>query len=147
MTTDLIITNDGPEIRSTNYWDTEAEAAGKIMCSVNAGAIRILLPRSRAADATEMTAAKYVICSRGPWPAAGKRDAVELLWEDRSQNPFCYHLSAESFDMLPARPSPGKKWRVIVYTLGADGSPNEAGAWPCRWRKVQKIPYLQPWRR
>ena len=31
-------------------------------------------------------------------------EAVELLFEDETQEPFSMHLSVESFDMLPAKP-------------------------------------------
>ena len=64
----LTITNDGPRILTTNYWDTEHARGGKYYCSVNAGAIRILVPPQRAADIEEWNACRYVIVSRGPWP-------------------------------------------------------------------------------
>ena len=72
----LTITNDGPRIVTTNYWDTEHACGGKYYCSVNAGAIRILVPPQRAADIEEWNACRYVIVSRGPWPQMALPDAV-----------------------------------------------------------------------
>ncbi|MDX9788933.1 MAG: hypothetical protein RBT11_19320 [Desulfobacterales bacterium] len=39
------ISNDGPEILSTNYWETEHAKKGFLYMSINAGAFR-LLPQS-----------------------------------------------------------------------------------------------------
>lgn len=51
---------------------------------VNAGAIRVLIPRAMRRVIQDMRTARYVIASRGPWPEAGRPDALELLFEDGS---------------------------------------------------------------
>ena len=57
-----------------------------------------------------MRESRECVLSRGPWPAAGLADAVEILFDDDSEEPYALHLPPESFDLLPARPpdpSPG----------------------------------------
>jgi hypothetical protein len=45
MTNELItITNNGPEIEKTNYFDTNCAKEGKLYLSWNAGAARLLIP-------------------------------------------------------------------------------------------------------
>lgn len=140
----ITIKNHGPLIVETNYWYSEYERAGKIYCSVNAGAVRLLLPRAQFAAVGEMRTAKYVILSRGPWPEMRIAEAVELLFEDDSDSPYCLHLSGTSFDMIPGEPEPGQEWIVSVW-VEKDGQPKKALERPCKWRRVGKIPCLAKW--
>ncbi len=144
MNTHIVIENHGPLIVSTNYWRTDAAKAGKVYCSCNAGAIRILIPKSQRHMVDEMRSAKYVILSRGPWKANRLNEAVELLFEDETQTPFSMHLSVESFDLLPAKPEPGREWIVSIW-LEKDREPKKALERPCKWRLVKEIPCLDPW--
>lgn len=143
MTT-ITIENHGPLIVATNYWESDTERAGKLFCSTNAGAVRVLLPRSAFGLVGECRTAECVILSRGPWPAAGKDEAVELLFDDGSDAPFALHLSAESFDLLPAEPEPGHEWIVSLWTLKKD-KPHKALERACKWRRCEKLPDLSPW--
>ena len=63
----LQITNHGPLITATNYWDSELAHAGKLFVSVNGGAIRVLLPPQLYSYLADMRAAKECVLSRGPW--------------------------------------------------------------------------------
>jgi hypothetical protein len=140
----ITVENDGPGILSTNYWSLAMEAAGKIFVSVNAGAVRVLLPRAYRELVAEMIPAKHCVLSRGPWPAARLKEAVESMWDDGSKNPFCFHLSPESFDMLPAEPPEGRQWTCSVWVLHR-GRPRKVAEHMCYWRRVESIPYLKPW--
>lgn len=140
----IAITNHGPLITSTNFWGSDLALAGKVFVSVNAGAIRVLLPPSRYADLSDMRAAKQCVLSRGPWPAAHAEEAVELLWDDGSDEPYSLQLTRESFDLLPAEPEPGREWVVSTWTA-KDGKPHRALDRRCHWRRVPKIPSLAPW--
>lgn len=144
MTAMLEIQNHGPLIIATNYWGSEIETHGKIHCSCNAGCIRVLLPRTLGKIVGECRTSRYVVCSRGPWVDQGLLDAVELLFEDNSESPYCLHLSPESFDLLPGEPEPGGEWTVALWVL-RDGGPHKALERPCYWRRVERIPCLQPW--
>jgi hypothetical protein len=138
------ITNHGPLIASTNYWSLALEEAGKIFCSVNAGAIRVLVPRVHRRIIDDMRTGKHCVLSRGPWPAMNLPDAVEIVWDDGSDDPFALHLSPESFDLLPAAPTEGKEWVCSVWDV-KKGRPHKAVERICHWRQVPRLPWLKPW--
>jgi len=138
------VTNHGPLILASSYWESEIERAGKLFCSVNAGAIRLLLPRSLRALINEWRTAEYAIFSRGPWPEMQRADAVEIVWEDHTDSPHAIHLTPESFDALPAKPPPDREWIVSVWDLKKD-RPHKALERRCYWRRVPRLPWLRPW--
>jgi hypothetical protein len=139
------IHNHGPLILSTNYWDSELARAGKLYVSVNAGAIRVLLPAALYGVLAEMRTSKVCVLSRGPWPAEQRKEAVEIMWDDGSDSPFALHLTPESFDLLPAKPEAGREWVCSVWTA-KDGEPHKSLERVCHWRQVARIPCLEPWR-
>jgi len=152
------VTNHGPLIVQTNYWDSELAREGKLFVSVNAGAIRVLLPPQLYSFLVDMRAAKECVLSRGPWSAARAvmstlaghfalpeaRDAVEIMWDDGSPSPFALHLTPESFDLLPAEPTPGREWICSTWT-SKDAKPHKSLERICHWRRVAKIPCLEAW--
>lgn len=138
------IQNHGPLILSTNYWSSEIEAAGKLLVSPNAGAIRVLLPRSQRPVINELRAAAYAVFSCGPWPAARLPDAAEILWEDHTAAPHAWQLSPESFLLLPGEPEPGREWTIAVWEWKKN-RPHKALERVCHWRRVPEIPCLKPW--
>lgn len=139
------INNHGQLITSTNYW--ELPIAGKVFCSVNAGAIRLLVPRTMRRIIDDMRCGStHAVLSRGSWPAMGLPDAVEIMLEDGSDDPFALHLSPESFDFLPAEPAAGKEWTLSVWDL-KKGKPHKALERRCYWRRVPSLPCLPGARR
>jgi len=140
----LKITNHGPLIVWTNYWETDLARAGKVFASVNAGAIRVLLPPARYDDLADMRAGTHCVLSRGPWPEAGALQAVEIMWQDDTDSPYSMHLTPESFDLLPAKPEAGREWVLSVWTR-KDGQPHKALERICHWRRAAKLPCLAPW--
>lgn len=140
----IVIHNDGQLITDTNYWMTEQAQGGKVYCSLNAGAVRLLLPRMRFPEVADMEMAKECVISLGPWPEHYGRDAVEILFDDLSQNPYALFLVAESFDFLPAEPPPGREWILSVW-VEYDGRPYNAFERVCHWRRVPCIPWLKAW--
>lgn len=141
----LEIRNHGPLILSTNYWGSDHERAGKIVASVNAGAVRLLVPRKHADIVGDLRSSKHVILSRGPWPQGGATDAVEFLFDDGTSDPFSIHLGASSFvDFLPGAPEPGREWVVSVW-LQKKMKPHKALERPAKWRRVESLPDLSPW--
>jgi len=136
----LTIVNRGQAIESTNYWDTEHAQAGLFYLTWNAGAGRLLVPDPQKAAVREMRTAQYVIVSRGPWPDQGGRDALELLFEDGSDSPYCLHLSAEQTDRLLPETDQGGGFVITVWTRGG-----QKLRLPGKYRTVDVIPCLQPW--
>ena len=121
----ITVQNHGALILQSNYWESDLAQGGKVFCSVNAGAIRILLPPARYGDLADMRTGKYCILSRGPWPDQGKAEGIEIMWEDGSDSPYALHLTPESFDLLPGEPKAGREWVCAVY-LAKDGRPHKS---------------------
>lgn len=137
----ITIENKGQAIVATNYWQTEPGVRGLLYLSWNAGAGRLLVPDACKSFLREMKGAKYVIVSRGPWTQQGGRDALELLWEDGSNNPFCIHLVAEQTDRLLPATDQGEGLAIAAWTRSG-----LKGRWPGKYREVDEIPCLKPWK-
>ena len=88
---------------------------------------------------------KHVIVSRGPWPSEQLPDAVEILFDDGSDNPFALHLSPESLDRMPLDTDAGKEWLFTVWTAPRrNGPPHKALERPAYYRRVDALPCLLP---
>jgi len=138
------IHNHGPLILASNYWESDCERTGKIFLSPNAGAVRLLWPRSLRQAIEDMRAAQYAVCSLGPWPEQRLDQAVEILWEDGSDSPYSVHLSPASCGALPGEPAAGREWVISVWDLKKN-RPHKALERICHWRRVPAIPWLKPW--
>lgn len=136
--------NHGPLIVASTYWDSEQAKSGKVYVSVNAGAIRVMVPACARQVIEECRSSQYAILSRGPWPEQGLQEAAEILWEDKSDSPYSMHLSVQSFDALPAEPPAGQEWVISLWDL-KKGRPHKALERKCYWRRVPRIPWLKPW--
>ena len=135
------IASNGQAIVDTNYWDSESAKAGSVYLSWNAGAARLLVPP--AADKlwrADMESAKNVIISRGHWPAQGRTDALEILFDDNSDNPFAVHIGQTQTDrLLPAK----EHGRDIVFSVWTQGG--KLFERPGKYRVVSEIPCLKAW--
>ncbi len=142
----ISITNDGAAITATTYWQTEHAARGVLYVSINAGAIRVLVPPvAEDAILPELRTARQVAVSRGPWPDQRRDDALEILWDDGSDTPFAVHLAIEQADRLPATADEGRRdLTCSVWTAGPDGAAVARGAWPCTYRRSPGLPDLRP---
>lgn len=133
----ITISNAGQKIKDTNYWDSEYAQAGKAYISINAGCIRLLVPEAMFHMIPEIESGKKVIISRGPWPTEGREDAFEIMFEDYSDNPFALWLGTEQWDMIPKK---SQKWDFTAWTrTGMFYSAK------CKYRIVDKIPYMKEW--
>jgi hypothetical protein len=150
------IKNHGPLITATDYWQSEYADAGKLLISPNAGAIRCLMPPSQHDAIGELRQAKYAIVSVGAWsrgaatrfglrmPLSDGAKVVEILWEDHSNSPHTWHLSEASCLAIPGDPSPNE-W-VIACWVERRGQPHKALERPARWRRVPRVPCMEPWK-
>jgi hypothetical protein len=141
----LEIRSHGPLILSTNFWGSPHERAGKLCVSTNAGAFRVLVPASQEGFLSDMLTAVGCAVSRGPWPAEGRTDAVEILFDDATTHPFFFLLSIDSLDRLPTAEDTAGEWVLSVWTQPRRGRPHLALQRPCRYRVVPRIPCLRPW--
>jgi hypothetical protein len=85
-----------------------------------------LEPEALEGAIAEMATARNAIVSRGPWPGGGKADAVEIMFDDGSDNPFVIHAGVEQVDRLPLDSDAGKPLKFAVYTRG----PSRRITWP-----------------
>lgn len=137
----LTIRNNGPEIEFTDYWQSEQAAMGYVYLSINAGCFRLLVPTAREPDVLEMLTGREALVSRGPWTEQGGREAVEILFEDNSNNPYVLHMVSEQCDRLPANSDRNKTFTLAIWTRAG-----KQGEMPARLRFVKRLPWLKPWR-
>ncbi len=143
MPEQIIIKNNGPEILETNYWQTSYAQAGKFYLSINSRAFRLLVPIGQEAAVNEMRTAVEIVISRGPWPAAGKAEAVEILFDDYSDAPYSLQLSPEQIDRLPPASDSGRE----DLTFSAWVRPcNKILEYTAKFRIVSQIPCLDKWK-
>lgn len=124
----LRIDNVGPLIVDTNYWDSDLNEWGKLYCSVNGGAIRVLLPDSHVDSVTEMLALeniRHVQITRTHTPI----DGYALLLEDDTDFPFVWQLSSKAFG---PQPQPGANFRVSFWARGPRCIGDYASVWSDR---------------
>ncbi len=134
------VENAGPEILSTNYFETEHAALGYIFLSVNAGAFRLLLPPTLEVQLAEMKTGRIVVISRGRWR---ERDALEIMFDDGSRDPYCLHLGIEQVDRLPSRADDGRD--DLLFSVWTSG-PRKVWECRCAYRMVATLPCLEPWK-
>lgn len=137
--------NNGQEIISTNYFDTTHAQRGYFYLSSNAGAFRLLVPDGQIPVIEECKTATEVIISRGPWPEQGRQDAIEILFEDRSDSPYAIHLSSEQVDRLPLDQDQDIRGQPPRWRFAAWARAGKALELPCRYRRVKEIPCLRKW--
>ena len=139
----IVIENRGPLIAATNYWDSPHNAAGTLLISPNAGAFRLLIPAGWESIATEMQSSREVIVSRGPWHEAPHGDAIELLFEDGSTEPYSIHVGIDQCLTVPASSAVGKPWWFTAW-VSRRGRPHKRLTLPARYRLVPHVPWLKP---
>jgi hypothetical protein len=141
----LTIANHGPEILRTNFFDLPEAKLGKLFVTVNAGAFRLLVPRTKEAELAEMVTATYCVVSRGPMEALGLADAFEILFDDGSETPYAIHLSTDCFDRLPLAQDGEREWILSAWWNGPHGRPHKAFERPCWYRIVPRLPWMKPY--
>lgn len=133
----ITVSNDGPHVIDTNYFDTPHAQQGFLFASWNAGVLRLLVPDSQVHALADMQTAKTVVVTKGHHPGAG-RELFEILFDDGSASPFMVLLDPELSDRHVGQESHGKPLNVHIYT-----SEGCAGSWPGRFR-LAPLPCLKP---
>lgn len=135
----ITIGNDGQNIKATNYWDHPLNARGVVVCSLNAGALRLLIPDSLCEEyLAEMRTGKEVIVSKAPYRG---RMSYEILFEDRTESPF--HLIIGENQMVPFEISDTEDGKEVVVSAWSRGLKKELEL-PGRFRVVTILPCLLP---
>ena len=143
----ITIDNNGAEIKKTNYYETESAAAGMIYCSVNSGAFRVLLPPQWETEIPDMRkSVKYAVITRGTYHGS---DALEIMLEDNSDNPYAVHIGVNQCDRLPAAEDNGREdLSLIIYQRGKTaGKPKKVIQRQACYRVENvNLPYMKGWK-
>lgn len=149
-----IIKNDGSLIEATDFWQLAIAKAGKFYLSINAGCFRLLVPRSQEQVIREMRTARQIVVTRGmadldklPGGGKGQVEALEILFEDGSADPFALFLDcAYSVQRIPADSDIGGTFDFTAWThlVGLRGR-LAYGPVPCYYRRSLRLPDLRPW--
>lgn len=112
------IENDGPRIVSTDYWQSEHAARGLVYLSVNAGAVRLLVPHGWPdLESERVTRASVQIVGA---PRVG---VAHIVLEDGSSDPAFLTVDARQCDRALPASEVGRRVTLLVYGPGhADGA-------------------------
>ena len=140
------ITNNGPEVISTNFWDKDFLPGKAYYVSINAGAFRLLIQKKAEFLIPQMTEnVTEVIITEGEFE--GCPGGFEVMFEDGSPTPFALHIGSEAFQTLPG-PRDYIKDRTYVFSVwkaGPNKNPVKCLELPARLRKSKRLPYMKPW--
>lgn len=88
------IANNGQAITQTSYWATKEALSGYCFLSLNAGALRLLVPKSRAEWLVDMLAAKRVTIEHSVLIPG----CFDVVFEDGTDMPFCIAMGSSAMD-------------------------------------------------
>ena len=90
----IIIGNNGPELKSTNYWDSDLGRSGLCFLSGNGGSLRLLVPELAEAMLTEMRTGRSVTIEK----SIVHHQAWDIIFEDGTPAPFALTLDKRMTD-------------------------------------------------
>jgi len=122
----LIIKNKGKEIVETNYFTSLAASAGKFIISLNAGAIRLLVPPVRAKEIRKevLGTTRVQVEQRG--------EVAFITFDDGSTDPYVIQTTMNAFNPRPAASDSGKEFVFSVWD-NLDGKISKFLEIPCTY--------------
>jgi len=140
----LEIHNNGQQIVSSNYWDSEPNGKGLFFCSINAGAFRLLVDSGTNGELVKpmLEAARNateIVVSRGWWTEKNAKDAFEFLFDDDPDTPWVIQMVNQQFDRLPALEDEGREFQLFIYDAG-----KMVFQGVCKYRRVRRLPCMKP---
>lgn len=136
----LKFSNDGQELIETNFWDSPFAARGYFFLSVNAGAMRLLVPDSQLSQLRDIETGHDVIISIGRWSDVGMDKCIEIMFDDGSDAPYAIHMVPEQLDRGFSKKDEGIDIPFHVMTRIGVFLRRKA-----KLRMVEAIPCLDPW--
>ena len=100
----IIILNNGPDIVSTNYWQTKNATNGLLYLSASEKCLRLLVPKALEKIVPAMQDAFHVSVEHSTF---GGQSAYDLVFHDGTAEPFVITMHVTSVD-----------WRSLLW--GAD---------------------------
>lgn len=140
----MTITNHGPLIAASDYWQSPLAERGLFFLSLNAGAFRPLVPASQRHAISDMRpGAKHVVVSMLPAREWREGDyCAEWLVADGSGSPWSCHLSPGQVDRAPGTEDVGRQWIASVWTI-KKGRPHKCLERPAYYQIVPSLPWLR----
>ena len=83
--------------------------------------------------------------SRGPSPERRLPDALEVLFDDGTDDPWSLHLSPQAVDRMPLDTDSAQPWVLSVWTHRVGTTATKALETPCHYRRVRRLPDVLPW--
>jgi hypothetical protein len=141
IATMLYVKNNGPLIEETNYWDSPLAIAGKLLLSVNAGCFRLLLPPTWEEQLPDITRnVSHVVISRSDY-LQSHGFVLEILFEDGSESPYSFQLSAGQIFPMPAKSDARRRFKFAIYVnQGGTRCVYETDAY---FQVVPRLPWLK----
>ncbi len=90
----ITISNDGPRITSTSYWDTDHASAGLCYLSANAGTWRLLVPEAAEGALREMRTGTRATIE----PSIQAPGCWDVVFEDGTDSPFALAIDRRQVD-------------------------------------------------
>ncbi len=100
--------NNGSEIASTDYWDSDYAKKGLMYASANSGVLRLLVPANQEHALSEMRTGEKVTVEK----SIVQRGALDFVFEDGTKSPFCVTMDRRQFYGIPKRGA----WGFSVWT-------------------------------
>lgn len=137
----ISISNKGPAINASNYWDSPMARAGKYAISTNAGTVRVLVPDNLQQQLADMLRGVSWIEVRAlplaQWPEDGV--CTQWLFEDFSSSPYLLALSRGAFlDAIPKH----REGFTIAFWTRREGLPHLHAELPCHWVTMPVLPQI-----
>jgi hypothetical protein len=110
----IVIANDGPVITSTNYWDSPFAARGFCFLSINAGCVRLLVPKVHHDLVSEMLSAQQIVLT------LDERQSAHILFDDHTDTPFLISLDVGQRDRTWRPQDEGKEGPFAIYRAVGD---------------------------
>lgn len=134
------IHSKGPKIVYTNFWDP-AMGIHNYMFHNKGGCMRLLVPKCLNHEILDMVQSVYVIASRLR-SVLGAKFAIELFFEDNSQNQFCIITDANAC-VGPFPSADEGELTERKLTIWVEGL-HEVAELPLYFRYVPELPWLEP---
>lgn len=110
--------NQDELVTGSDYWDGPLAAVGGFYLSPNAGAYRLLVPKSKECYIADMMTGKHVVITLGHDATIG-RDMLEILFQDDTNSPFSLTLDARHCGRaISMAKACSKARKFLVYSEG-----------------------------
>ncbi len=135
----MIIVNDGPKIKQSNFWGSEQERRGMFYLNANAGVLRLLMPEQHEGAIPNFETADEIIICQGPWPDAGEMEAMEIIFDDLTDSPFRVLLPQNQVDHFPPATETGSEFDFSVWVMRG-GAPTCVFDGKCVYQVAKGLP-------